>query len=120
MLLAALACTLFIVASDPLITLVYGERFMGAAPLLPLVALGACAKVVGGLAGPALLAGGKAPVAFALVLAQNLVALPLAALTPEAFGAAGIALVYSVVQLLACAIAFVVGSRCLVPRGAVA
>jgi len=119
-LLAALACALFIVAADPLIHFVYGDRFLGAAPLLPLVALGACAKVVGGLAGPALLAGGKARVAFALVLTQNLVALPLAALAPEEFGAAGVALVYSVVQLAACAFAFVVGSRCLVPRGALA
>jgi PST family polysaccharide transporter len=108
--LAAVPFALFVVAPSPLIALLYGSRFAAAAPLLPLLAIHSFARVLGGLAGPALLSTGLARASLALVLAQDLVALPLAGLVPAEYGAAGIALVYSLTAAVACVVALRVGA----------
>jgi PST family polysaccharide transporter len=108
--LAAAAAALFVVAPRPLIELLYGPRFAAAAPLLPLLAIHSFARVLGGLAGPALLATGLARAALALVLVQDLVAIPLAGLVPAEYGAAGVALVYSLAAAAACVVALRVGA----------
>ena len=110
-LLGAAATALFVAFSGPLVELLYGSRFAASAPLVPLLALHAFGRVLGGLAGPALLASGRARVAFGFVLAQNVVALPLALVVPAEFGAAGIALVYSLAALVAGVVALLVGTR---------
>lgn len=112
-LLAAAACALFTVAPQPIVALLYGERFAGAASLLPIVAIGAFAKVLGALAGPALLACGRARTACGVLLAQVGLALPLATWMPAEFGVAGVALIFSAVQAGACIVAFVLGARAL-------
>lgn len=108
--LAAVPFALFVVAPGPLIAMLYGTRFAAAAPLLPLLAIHSFARVLGGLAGPALLSTGLARASLALVLAQNLVALPLAGLVPAEYGAAGVALVYSLTAAVACVVALRVGA----------
>ena len=108
--LAAAAFVLFVVAPGPLVALVYGPRFAAAAPLLPLLAIHSFARVLGGLAGPALLSTGLAPASLALVLAQVVIAVPLAGLVPAEYGAAGIALVYSLTAVVACVVALRVGA----------
>ncbi|MBL8842579.1 MAG: oligosaccharide flippase family protein [Planctomycetes bacterium] len=119
-LLAAAACATMVLFARPLIDLLYGANFAGAVPLLPLLALSAFARVLGGLAGPALLACGGARVACTLVAAQLAVALPAGALVPAEFGAGGVALVFALVQVAACAIAFALGSARLALPGAAA
>ena len=115
--LAAVPAALFVVAPQPLIALLYGPRFAGCAPLLPLLAIHSFARVLGGLAGPALLSTGFARAPLALVLAQNLVAIPLAGLVPTEYSAAGVALVYSLVAAVACVVALRLGAARLDLRG---
>ncbi len=116
---AAAACVVMVAGARPLVAFLYGERFAAAAPLLPILALSAFARVLGGLAGPALLACGRARTACLLVAAQVALALPAALLVPVEFGAGAIALVFTLVQVAACAFAFTLGANGLsLPRAA--
>jgi len=111
LLLATTATVVLGVAARPLVETLYGDHFTGATRLVRPLAIYGLARVLGGLAGPALLATGRARVALLLVLLQDVVAIPVAWLLPAELGARGTAVTFAAATVVAGVIALRLGLR---------
>ncbi|MEW6741489.1 MAG: oligosaccharide flippase family protein [Planctomycetota bacterium] len=112
--LIAAACTvLFALAPRAVVLVLYGEAKVEAAAFLPLLAVYSYARVLGGLAGPVLLATGRARVALGLVFVQDLVALPAALCISAERGPEALVFVFTVTAAAACLSALLIAARAL-------
>ena len=111
--LGAAAAAVFLSASEQLVRLAYGSQYVGAAAMLPVLAIYGYSKAVGGLAGPALFAAGRSMSALSAIAGQLVIATVISLLLVRTLAVNGVAVGFTIAVASGCAYSLFVGSRAL-------